>query len=190
MAVLDAKRPPAAPSAGPRLGLDASRREILNHRVGGCVTGVHDLVALGDVQLLCEVLPFHAEADLPDARRAGLLGDGLQQCPSYPPATPEHGHADSQFWYVGGNESVSRIGSRKEAKPCRANPLPARFGDHAELANLYAYLASDGSGYITGDMIVIDGGRWMQGVGGPTSRAMQDWSDEQWDAMRAHARKG
>ena len=34
------------------------------------------------------------------------------------------------------------------------------------------------------DLIVIDGGRWMQGVGGPSSRAMQDWSDEQWEAMR------
>jgi len=30
----------------------------------------------------------------------------------------------------------------------------------------------------------------MQGVGGPTFRAMQDWSEEQWDAMRQHARRG
>jgi NAD(P)-dependent dehydrogenase (short-subunit alcohol dehydrogenase family) len=64
-----------------------------------------------------------------------------------------------------------------------------RFGDHAELTNLYAYLASDGSGYVTGDLVVIDGGRWMQGVGGPTFRAMQDWTDEQWDAMRSKGRK-
>jgi len=65
------------------------------------------------------------------------------------------------------------------------NGVPLRrFGQHIELANLFAYLAADESSYITGDLIVIDGGRWMQGVGGPTSRAMQDWSDEQWDAMR------
>lgn len=64
-----------------------------------------------------------------------------------------------------------------------------RFGDHQELANLYSYLASDGSGYITGEMVVIDGGRWMQGVGGPTFRAMQDWSEEQWQAMRGEGRK-
>lgn len=59
-----------------------------------------------------------------------------------------------------------------------------RAGQHIELANLFAYLASDESGYITGDLIVIDGGRWMQGVGGPSQRAMHDWTDEQWEAMR------
>jgi NAD(P)-dependent dehydrogenase (short-subunit alcohol dehydrogenase family) len=59
-----------------------------------------------------------------------------------------------------------------------------RVGKHAELANLFAYLASDESAYITGDLIVIDGGRWMQGVGGPSNRAMHEWTDEQWDAMR------
>ena len=65
----------------------------------------------------------------------------------------------------------------------RGVPL-RRFGDHRELCDLYAYLAADGSGYITGDLIVMDGGRWMQGAGGPTFRAMQDWSDDQWEAMR------
>jgi NAD(P)-dependent dehydrogenase (short-subunit alcohol dehydrogenase family) len=59
-----------------------------------------------------------------------------------------------------------------------------RVGQHIELANLFAYLASDEAGYITGDLIVIDGGRWMQGVGGPSQRAMHDWTDEQWEAMR------
>jgi NAD(P)-dependent dehydrogenase (short-subunit alcohol dehydrogenase family) len=59
-----------------------------------------------------------------------------------------------------------------------------RFGEHIELANLFAYLASDEAGYITGELIVIDGGRWMQGVGGPSARAMQDWTDEQWQALR------
>lgn len=59
-----------------------------------------------------------------------------------------------------------------------------RVGQHIELANLFAYLAADESSYVSGELIVIDGGRWMQGVGGPSSRAMQDWSETQWDAMR------
>ena len=59
-----------------------------------------------------------------------------------------------------------------------------RYGEHIELANLFAYLAADESAYITGDLIVMDGGRWMQGVGGPSARSMQDWTEEQWQAMR------
>jgi NAD(P)-dependent dehydrogenase (short-subunit alcohol dehydrogenase family) len=59
-----------------------------------------------------------------------------------------------------------------------------RVGEHVELANLFAFLAADESSYISGDLIVIDGGRWMQGVGGPSNRAMHDWTGAQWDAMR------
>ena len=76
-----------------------------------------------------------------------------------------------------------------QVEPQEKNVPLRRVGDHAELANLYAYLASDGSGYVTGDLVVIDGGRWMQGVGGPTFRTMQDWTDEQWDAMRSKGRR-
>lgn len=72
----------------------------------------------------------------------------------------------------------SQVEPQEQGVPLR------RFGDHRELADLYAYLASDGSGYMTGALVVIDGGRWMQGVGGPTFRAMHDWTDEQWSAMR------
>jgi NAD(P)-dependent dehydrogenase (short-subunit alcohol dehydrogenase family) len=65
------------------------------------------------------------------------------------------------------------------------NGVPLRrFGQHIELTNLFAYLAADETSYVTGDLIVIDGGRWMQGVGGVQTRAMQGWNDEQWDAMR------
>ena len=40
-----------------------------------------------------------------------------------------------------------------------------RVGDHQELANLAAYLVSDFSAYINGEVIVIDGGEWLKGAG-------------------------
>ena len=90
--------------------------------------------------------------------------------------------APGLFPTEGAWEKLYPPGSQVEPQE-RGVPL-RRFGDHRELCDLYAYLAADGSGYITGDLIVMDGGRWMQGAGGPTFRAMQDWTDDQWDAMR------
>ncbi|MGF6222518.1 SDR family oxidoreductase [Pseudomonas sp. YL-218 TE3947] len=76
----------------------------------------------------------------------------------------------------------SQVEPQEKSVPLR------RFGDHRELADLYSYLASEGSAYINGEMIVMDGGRWMQGVGGPSFRAMQDWNEDQWQAMRGKGR--
>src|SRR5260370_15211122 len=90
--------------------------------------------------------------------------------------------APGLFPTEGAWEQLYPPGSQVEPQD-RSVPL-RRFGNHAELADLYAYLASDRSGYITGDMTVIDGGRWTQVVGGPPSRAMQDCSDARWHAMR------
>ena len=40
-----------------------------------------------------------------------------------------------------------------------------RVGEHQELANLAAYLVSDFSSYINGEVITIDGGEWLKGAG-------------------------
>lgn len=40
-----------------------------------------------------------------------------------------------------------------------------RFGEHIELANLAAYLVSDGAAYINGEVVTIDGGEWLKGAG-------------------------
>lgn len=40
-----------------------------------------------------------------------------------------------------------------------------RVGEHQELANLAAYLVSDFSAYINGEVVTIDGGEWLQGAG-------------------------
>lgn len=40
-----------------------------------------------------------------------------------------------------------------------------RVGEHQELANLAAYLVSDFSSYVNGEVITIDGGEWLKGAG-------------------------
>ena len=40
-----------------------------------------------------------------------------------------------------------------------------RYGDHQELANLSAYLLSDYSDYINGEIITIDGAEWVHNAG-------------------------
>ena len=40
-----------------------------------------------------------------------------------------------------------------------------RFGNHQELANLAAYLLSDYSGYVTGEVVTIDGAEWIHKAG-------------------------
>jgi len=44
------------------------------------------------------------------------------------------------------------------------SPL-GRVGEHQELANLAAYLISDYSAYINGEVVTIDGGEWLRGAG-------------------------
>ena len=48
--------------------------------------------------------------------------------------------------------------------PKKRIPLK-RFGEHQELANLAAYLVSDFSDYMTGEVVTIDGGEWIYNAG-------------------------
>jgi NAD(P)-dependent dehydrogenase (short-subunit alcohol dehydrogenase family) len=62
------------------------------------------------------------------------------------------------------------------------NPLH-RFGTIAELANLAAFLVSDGSAYINGEVIRMDGGEFLQGAG-EFSNLGRVLTDEDWEALR------
>jgi NAD(P)-dependent dehydrogenase (short-subunit alcohol dehydrogenase family) len=64
--------------------------------------------------------------------------------------------------------------------PASRIPLK-RVGDHQELANLAAYLMSDFSGYINGEVITIDGGEWLKN-GGEFSH-LEAIPDEMWSAI-------
>jgi NAD(P)-dependent dehydrogenase (short-subunit alcohol dehydrogenase family) len=61
------------------------------------------------------------------------------------------------------------------------NPL-GRPGRHEELANLAAFLLSDGAGYINGEVVTIDGGEWLQGAG--QFNFLRELSDADWDQVR------
>ncbi len=56
-----------------------------------------------------------------------------------------------------------------------------RIGDHQELANLTAFMLSDFSGYINGDVITIDGGEWLQGAG--QFNGLEMVTPEMWDVL-------
>ena len=62
------------------------------------------------------------------------------------------------------------------------NPLH-RFGTVEELANLAAFLVSDGSGYINGEVIRMDGGEFLQGAG-EFSNLGRVLKEEDWQALK------
>ena len=65
-----------------------------------------------------------------------------------------------------------------------------RVGDHQELANLAAYLVSDFSAYVNGEVITIDGGEWLKGAG--QFNLLEAVPEEMWDMleMMIKAKKG
>jgi NAD(P)-dependent dehydrogenase (short-subunit alcohol dehydrogenase family) len=68
----------------------------------------------------------------------------------------------------------------KKFDPAQRIPLK-RVGHHQELANLAAYLVSDYSGYINGEVITIDGGEWLRN-GGEFSY-LEMIPEEMWDQL-------
>jgi NAD(P)-dependent dehydrogenase (short-subunit alcohol dehydrogenase family) len=61
-----------------------------------------------------------------------------------------------------------------------------RFGRHEELANLAAYLLSEGSAYVNGECVVMDGGQWLRGAG--EFNNLLELPEQGWEAME-QARK-
>jgi len=80
--------------------------------------------------------------------------------------------------------AFSRLLPRPELEELvrRRNPL-GRFGTVEELANLAAFLVSDGSSYINGDVVIMDGGEQLQGAGEFTELG-KSLTDADWQAMR------
>jgi NAD(P)-dependent dehydrogenase (short-subunit alcohol dehydrogenase family) len=80
--------------------------------------------------------------------------------------------------------AFSRLMPSQELEKLALRRVPLRrFGTPAELANLAAFLVSDGCTYINGDIVVMDGGEWLQGAG-EFSYVGQILSDADWEAMK------
>lgn len=61
-----------------------------------------------------------------------------------------------------------------------------RVGEHQELANLAAYLVSDFSAYMNGEVITIDGGEWLKGAG--QMNLLEQIPEALWDQLEAQIR--
>ncbi|PKQ70878.1 SDR family oxidoreductase [Raineya orbicola] len=75
----------------------------------------------------------------------------------------------------------------KKLSPEHRIPL-GRVGEHQELANLAAYLMSDFSAYINGEVITIDGGEWIRGAG--EFNDLVALPEQMWDFLEQMRKKG
>jgi NAD(P)-dependent dehydrogenase (short-subunit alcohol dehydrogenase family) len=69
---------------------------------------------------------------------------------------------------------------RDKFDPAKKVPLK-RTGEHQELANLAAYLVSDFSSFVNGEVITIDGGEWLKGSG--QFNMLEAVPSEMWDEI-------
>ncbi|MET4106159.1 SDR family oxidoreductase [Hymenobacter sp. UYP22] len=70
--------------------------------------------------------------------------------------------------------------------PAASVPLK-RVGNHQELANLAAYMVSDFSGYMNGEVVTLDGGEWLNGAG--EFNKLELLTPEMWDQIEKTMRR-
>jgi NAD(P)-dependent dehydrogenase (short-subunit alcohol dehydrogenase family) len=80
--------------------------------------------------------------------------------------------------------AFSRVLPRPELETLALDRNPMhRFGTKEELANLAAFLVSDGSSYINGEVIRMDGGEFLQGAG-EFSNLGRALTDKDWESLK------
>ena len=75
---------------------------------------------------------------------------------------------------------------KEKFDPSKKVPV-GRVGEHQELSNLAAYLLSDYSSYINGEVITIDGAEWLKGAGQVNHLEMI--TDQLWDMFEMMRKK-
>lgn len=80
--------------------------------------------------------------------------------------------------------AFSRLLPRADLEQRAKERIPSgRFGTVEELADLAAFLVSDRSGYVNGEVVRMDGGELLQGAGEFTQLG-RSLSEEEWKMMR------
>lgn len=81
-----------------------------------------------------------------------------------------------------------RLRPNKETGYRSTDHIPMRrVGDHAELANLAAFLMADEVAYINGEVMAIDGGQWLNNWG--AFGFLDSMTDADWDEVRERIHK-
>lgn len=75
---------------------------------------------------------------------------------------------------------------KEKFDPSKKVPV-GRVGEHQELSNLAAYLLSDFSSYINGEVITIDGAEWLKGAG--QFNHLDMITDQMWDMFEMMRKK-
>ncbi|MGA7295269.1 MAG: SDR family oxidoreductase [Terriglobales bacterium] len=80
--------------------------------------------------------------------------------------------------------AFSRLLPRPELEDAAKKRIPlGRFGTPEEFANLAAFLVSDHSAYINGEVVTMDGGEYLQGAGEFTALG-RELSEGEWQRMK------
>src|SRR6201997_2287005 len=84
--------------------------------------------------------------------------------------------------------AFSRLLPRPDLERHALERIPLhRFGTVEEFADLAAFLVSDSAGYINGEVVVMDGGEWLQGAGEFSSLGRL-LTDKDWESLRPRKR--
>ena len=84
--------------------------------------------------------------------------------------------------------AFSRLLPRKDLEQHALARIPLRrFGTLEEFANLAAFLVSDGCTQVNGEVVVMDGGEWLQGAS-EFGYVGQSLSDSDWENLRPKKR--
>ena len=84
--------------------------------------------------------------------------------------------------------AFSRLLPRKDLEQYALARIPLRrFGTLEEFANLAAFLVSDGCAHVNGEVVVMDGGEWLQGAS-EFGYVGQLLTESDWQALRPKKR--